>query len=344
MPFHTMPLASSPYPGHNHRHTYSPTWRNVICCILLLLICSIPITPASAATTHTALTRLADSLVGAPAPLRADLAQAALLELSAAYAREAQRAREDLRNRPGKTDLRRWANAIDNLAADYASLAATITPMTPVDVSIGPDHDLHLTVDGQPVVVAGPRPREQAALEQRILVNYCTLNLCDPGEYASTAVSLGSNIAISISPYASGAGDNAVITRWSFSPIGPSCGTDDGLEFQFANADVLRQKRTLCTAIVTELQQLAALITRQAAMGIAVDWNALRIEPIDSGAQQVNLNSGGTTIDMPLPFLVALPELFELARPWLAAKVRGETFHLVLINADRLMAPLLVQE
>lgn len=315
-----------------------------MCRVLLLLICNISISPASAATTHTALSRLADSLVDAPAPLRADLAQAALLELSAAYEREAQRAREDLRNKPGKSDLRRWANAIDNLAADYASLAATITPMTPVDVRIGADHDLHLTVAGKPVVVAGPRPREQAALEQRILMNYCTLNLCDPDAYSSTAARIGSNIAISVSPYASGASDNAVITRWSFSPIGPSCGTDDGLEFQFSNADALRQKRTLCTAIVSELQQLATLITRQTANGIAVDWNALRIEPIGSESQQVNLNSRGTTIDMPLPYLVALPELFELARPWLAAKVRGETFHLVLINADRLMAPLLLQE
>lgn len=344
MPYHSILPASASLPDLNHRHHFSPPWRNAIGCTLLLLICSIPVTPVSAATTHTALTRLADSLVDAPAPLRADLAQAALLELSTAYAREAQRARADLQRIPGKSDLRRWANAIDNLAADYASLAATIIPMTPVDVSIGPDHDLHLTVNGKPVVVAGPRPREQAALERRILENYCTLNLCDPDTYANTAVSMGSSIAISVSPYASDANGNAVVTRWSFSPIGPSCGTDDGLEFQFTNADALRQKRTLCTAIVTELQQLAALITQQAADGIAIDWNALRIEPIGSEAQQVNLNSGGTRIDMSLPFLVALPELFELARPWLAAKVRGEIFHLVLINADRLMAPLLVQE
>ncbi len=344
MPIHPISPASSSHPGHNHRLRYSRILRNPLCHILLLLICSIPITTASAGSTQSPLTRLADSLVDGPAPLRADLAQAALLELSAAYAREAQRARDDLRNKPGKSDLHRWVNAIDNLAADYAALAATVTPMTPVDVSIGPDHDLHLTIDGKPVIVVGPRPREQAALERRILENYCTLNLCDPEAFVSSAIGMESGIAISVSPITTRADGSPVITHWSFSPIGPSCGTDDGLEFQFANADDLRQKRTLCTAIVTELQQLAALITRQAQFGVAVDWNALRIEPIGSESQQVNLNAQGITIELPLPYLVALPELFELARPWLAAKVRGETFHLVLINADRLMAPLLVQE
>jgi hypothetical protein len=169
------------------------------------------------------------------------------------------------------------------------------------------------------------------------------LNLCDPDTYATTKQSDNMGMTISITP-ATLPGGSPVNTRWSFSPIGPSCGTDDGLEFQFSNAESLRRKRELCTAIVTELQQLAAHISRQALKGVVIEWNTLRIEPIGNTSQHVSLNSQGTSIDMPLPYLVALPELFELARPWLAAKVRGETFHLVLINADRLMAPLLMQE
>ena len=310
----------------------------------MLLTCSIAMASVHATSAGTPLTRLAASLIDAPAPLRADLAQAALLELSAAYAREAQRARDDLRRRPGKSDLRRWAGAIDTLAAEYAALAATITPLTPVDVSIGPDQDLHLSVASKPVVVAGPRPREQRALERRILENYCMLNLCDPDTYAIAPQNDNVGMTISVAPASPQSGGNPVNTRWSFSPIGPSCGTDDGLEFQFNNAESLRQKRALCSAIVTELQQLAMLISRQVLEGVVIDWNALRIEPIGNTSQQVNLNSQGNSIDLPLPYLVALPELFELARPWLAAKVRGETFHLVLINADRLMAPLLLQE
>lgn len=341
MPY--QPADASAHSDLNHREKPLSAWRHRLCHIMMLLTCSIPIASVYAANPSTPLTRLAASLTDAPAPLRADLAQAALLELSAAYAREAQRARDDLRRRPGKSDLRRWVSSIDTLAADYASLAASITALTPVDVSIGPDQDLHLSISGKPVVVAGPRPREQRAMERRILESYCMLNLCDPDSYAATNQSDDMGMTISITP-ATSSGGSPVNTRWSFSPIGPSCGTDDGLEFQFTNADSLRQKRVLCTAIVSELQQLAAHISRQAHEGVVVEWNSLRIEPIGNTSQQVNLNRQGNSIDLPLPYLVALPELFELARPWLAAKVRGETFHLVLINADRLMAPLLLPE
>lgn len=309
-------------------------------CLILLLL---PLSTACAGAKHSPLTQLASSLVGAPAPLRVDLAQAALFELSATYTQEAQRARDDLRRNPGNRDLRRWADAIDRLASEQSTLAASLTLATPVDVSLGPDHDLHLNIAGKPVVIAGPRPREQAALERRILERYCNLNLCDPIALAALPSKNGT-LAIQglhSSPVTTDLDDTN--TRWSFSPAGPSCATEDGLEFQFTNADSLRQKRKLCAQITAELQQLSAAIARQVTAGITVDWNALRIQPgTDPGIHFVVLNYSGTNIDLQLPNLNALPELFDMLRPWLVAKVRGEIYHLVLVNADRLMGPLLL--
>lgn len=309
-------------------------------CLSLLLL---PLSPANAGAKHSPLTHLASSLVDAPAPLRVDLAQAALIELSATYTQEAQRARDDLRRNPRNRDLRRWADAIDRLATEQSTLAASLTLATPVDVSIGPDHDLHLNIAGKPVVIAGPRPREQAALERRILERYCNLNLCDPIALAALP-SRNGTLAIR-GPHSSSAiaeldGTN---TRWSFSPAGPSCATEDGLEFQFSNADSLRQKRKLCAQIAAELQQLSAAIARQMTLGITVDWNALRIQPVtELGIHRVVLNASGTNIELQIPNLNALPELFDMVRPWLVAKVRGEIYHLVVVNADRLMGPLLL--
>lgn len=310
-----------------------------VCFILLLL----PLTSACAGAKHSPLSQLATSLVDASAPLRVDLAQAALIELSATYTREARRARNDLRRNPRNRDLRRWADAIDRLAREQSTLAASLTLATPVDISIGPDHDLHLTIAGKPVVIAGPRPREQAALERRILERYCNLNLCDPMALAALPSRNETHTIYSLSSSSAITDLDGTNTRWSFSPAGPSCATGDGLEFQFTNADSLRQKRKLCAQIAAELQQLSAAIARQISMGITVDWNSLQVQAgTEPGIHRVVLNNSGTNIELQLPNLNALPELFDMVRPWLVAKVHGEIYHLVVVNADRVMAPLLL--
>ena len=311
--------------------------------VALLLLLFLPLQANCADAERSPLLQLAASLADAPAPLRIDLAQAALFELSATYTDEARRARNDLRRNPLNRDLQRWADAIDKLAREQSILAASLSLATPVDISIGPDQDLHLTIAGKPVVIAGPRPREQAALERRILERYCNLNLCDPMALAASS-SRNGTYALRGQHSASAIIDlDDSNTRWSFSPAGPSCATGDGLEFQFTNADGLRQKRKLCAQIAAELQQLSAAIARQMSMGITVDWNSLQVQPgTEPGIHRVVLDNSGTNIELQLPNLNALPELFDMVRPWLVAKVRGEIYHVVVVNAERLMGPLLL--
>lgn len=318
--------------------------RFLTCGAVLVLACLGLPSAAGADAAAAPLARLAQSLSTAPAPLRADLAQAALIELSDAYAREADAARADQARAPKGRDLRRWAAAIDTLARDYATLAETVTPSTPVTLRIGPDRVLYLNVAGTPVAVSGPRPREQAALERRILARYCQLNLCDSDAFAAIADPTAPDPAaampgtpapmLRIVPHQSHAA-----TYWSFSPAGPVCATDDGLEFQFNNAEDLGHKRAACAAVVADLNRLADALALQLSRGMRIDWEAVEVHDTPDGElQRVTLNRSGAELFLRAGALAGAPELVALSRPWLAARARGDRHHLVILHADTQLA------
>lgn len=320
-------------------HSVTPCLRRWLAALLLPLV---PWCGAAADPGATPLGRLADSLIDAPAPLRADLAQSALIELSDAYAREAEQARADERRDAEARDLRRWAAAIDALARDYAALADTITPYTPVGLRVGPDRMVYMNIAGTAVAVSGPRPREQAALERRILARYCLLNLCDPEAFAAladptapaTEGAMGTAPMMHIVPHRPGAA-----TYWSFSPAGPVCATHDKLEFQFTSADDLRHKRAACAAVVADLDRLADALRHAIANGARIDWEAITVrDSADDGLQRITLNHTGGEMFLRLDTLARVPELVTLTRPWLAARSRGDPYHLVILHADRYMA------
>lgn len=303
--------------------------------VLLLsgVLSGLPCGPAAGAAVEPAgrppLARLAARLGDGPAPLRADLAGAAAMELAAAYGREADRARAELQRRPGDRDLRRWMRAVEDLAADMAALAARVTPLTPVEVRIGPDNGVQLIVEGRPMLVNSPRPREQRALERRVIERFCSLNLCS-ADLLEEAV-----------PAQTPPASAAAAPLWSFSRAGPVCSTDNGLEFQFDSPSDLREKRSACTAVVAQLEHLAEAVAHDIAEGARIDWNALAlIATSDPERQRLRLNREGDELQVRAPALLAAPELFALTRSWLAARVRGERYHLVILHADRLMAAL----
>jgi len=299
---------------------------------ILALLCSLPATAAQAqsATPIYRLNGLAANLAGQPAPLRADLARATIEELAAAYSDEAQRARRDKRDRTQQGELRRWAAAVEQLAVDYTLLAQSILPDTPVELSIGPEGSLYLIVAGRPVVASSPRMREQSAFEQRVIARFCELNRCEGllDEPVATA-------APAYLPEVSSAD-----VQWAFSQqAGPVCDSGDGLEFQFFTMENLGAKRAACGRVVAELGALAAAVTREVAGGIRVDWNRFVIQHLPDGEEQVILNGEGDYLRLALPTLVARQELVDTVRPWLAAKVNGQRYSLVVINAGRMLAP-----
>ena len=233
-----------------------------------------------------------------------------------------------MRGRAKRRELSKWAAAVKGLAAEFAALAETVTPATPIQVGIGPERGLYLVVDGRPVVVSSPRMREQAAFEQRVIAHFCALNQC---KYLLDEPAIETVTTTAVS---------TATPLWSFSQkAGPVCGTDDGLEFQFLNADNIGRKRVACARIVTELNMLAVALAREIASGIRLDWNRMAVKPLPDGDDQVFLNGEGDYLRLSLPVLAARPELFAVLRSWLAARVKGNSYPLVVLHAERMLEP-----
>jgi hypothetical protein len=322
--------------GSRPSRRWGTGWRGT-CLYLLLCLPPCPAgarqpasdLPLSPATSQ--IKRLAAALDDAPKTMRADFAVAAIAEMVLDYTEEANRARREARSHARDRDLGRWAVAVDTYATKLTAIANSVTPDTPVTVAIGADNSISLDINGTPVLVSSPRVREQHDFEQRVLNRFCTLYPCDDliAEYrpAQTAITY-----------------TDTETYWSFSQqAGPTCSTGDGLEFQFQDMTNIGGKRKACASIVEELNALATALAWNLSNGNRIDWNRLAIHALPGGEEhQIELTGSGNTLRLPLPALAETSRLFELVRPWLAAKVVGQSsYRLVIINADELMAPLI---
>jgi hypothetical protein len=304
---------------------------------VLVLMCSLFLSPAAVPDQSAArpmyfskFKQLAMAVSDAPAAVRSEFAVAAVSEMVLAFGSAAQRAREDARDRaPGRSPVR-WAAAVDGYAANLAAILNKLEPDTPIDITIGAENDVSLNIDGTPVMVSFPQTLQQAVFERRVIERFCSYYRCEDLITGYRAVHPSPPIASSI-------------PRWSFSEkAGPVCATDDGLVFQFQDTLMLAQKRKACERIVAELNALAVTLAENRAAGVPIDWSALSINLIPGENQhQVELDGTGGYIRMPLPALAASKRLFELVRPWLAAKVKGNSIRQVVVNADRLMAPVI---
>jgi len=301
---------------------------------LLLAVCGLLLLPVAAAadieSPLSRLNRIALAISKEAEPLRADFARIAISEMTSAYTVEADRARQDAHGSKHPRDLVRWAGAVDAYAAELVAVGDTLTPETVVDVSVGHDNSVYLNIGGTPVVVGTPRAREQSEFEQHIIERFCAAYRCD-------------DFVADFEPAAVPAWVRGQPPSWSFSQYaGPACSTADGLELQFRTMQDLRRKRDICTRLVAELYQLLAALETETGAGVRTDWNRLEVRGNPNAEQQlVVLNGSGDTLQLALPDLAAVPDFLRRSLPWLAARVKGESYHLVLLNADSLVAPLL---
>jgi hypothetical protein len=299
----------------------------VLLCVLLPGPAGFCAAPGTAPASQ--LVRLARTLEDAPDPMRSDFAWLALSEMVDIYTEQAARARLESRGTGRARDQARWAASVDAYAAQMQALANGFTPDTRVRITAGPGNDVYVYVDGRPIIVTGVIDGQQAVYEQRVLERFCLLYLCpevvpDSSVPAALPATAGADVL------------------WSFSQhAGPACITDDGLEFQFRDLSEIIKRRRACEQVVADLTALAAAIARKIAAGVRVDWNSLVIQSRSGEARhRVLLNQEGATIQLALPALGLLPDLFRIMRPWLAAKAGGNSYRLVVLNAGRLVEPL----
>ena len=301
-----------------------------LCCCLLLcgaLGCLALARPSLADVRQLAaadtIDLLAKRLQDAPMVLRSDFARAVLSEVILAYGQEASRARSEFRRTSFHTDSSRWTAAVDALVRDLQRLLEELLPSTPVQVSAQDAEALYVIVNGNPVLLAGPRAIENAALKQRVIDRFCSRNDCNDliGDTQSQA-------AVAEHPEST--------ALWRFDdPGGPVCASGDGLELQFRSDANLEEKREACTRIMAELNLLANWLRSGIRNGKTVDWTRLGMHPTTgTDLQRIVLNGEGDYVLMSLPALQKAQKLFSQILPWLAARVGDKRYNLVILNAD----------
>ena len=296
----------------------------------LLLVATQTQSVAATGAMPSVVVQLARALHDSPLPMRTDFAWLAISQMAEFYAEEAARARQELHHTSRARDASQWAASVDDYARKMSALADSITTATPVSITIGVDNSVHIYVDGKPVILTGAISGQQSVYEQRVVERFCILYICEDLlpelEYSKreTAVALSHT--------------DAARAYWSFSQYaGPVCMTNDGLEFQFQQATDLGKKREACNRAVAELSELAMAITREQQQGVRVDWEALKVLPVPDEEPQRVILAARVEIHLPLPMLAENPALLKMVQPWLKARVRGEAYSLVVLNAGHLM-------
>jgi hypothetical protein len=277
-----------------------------------------------------AVVHLARVMQESPLPMRSDFAWLALTQMAEFYSEEATRARTETRNTARAGAVSQWAAAVDDYARKLAALAESITPETPINVSVGSDDNVQIYIGGQPVILTEAISGQQSVYEQRLLDRFCTLYICE--DLLPDLDTGGRAIPATVAATAE------TTAYWSFSQhAGPVCMTDDGLEFQFQQLSGLNEKRAACSRVVAELGELARAIAREQQRGVRINWDVLQVLPAPADEPQRVLLAARVEIRLALPMLVDTPKLLKIVRPWLMARVRGEDYPLVVLNAGRLL-------
>lgn len=280
-------------------------WRHA-CAVSLAGLLSF-----SAAAGLSRFERTVDALQQEDAQLRADFAAVALVELTEIYLAEADLARNEALAENGDLELRSWSRAVERFAEQLLLVREDVAFGLPVELRRHYREVPAVSVAGRTVMLAHPRREQQAAFEQRVLERFCTTAPC-------TRLTGGQAAAPSI-PVAPA----PVTPAWSFSPDGPLC-TYRALAVQFRAGGDLTAQRTRCTALMQEVEVLAAELAWQSRHAVAVDWDALAVRATPHRPEHlVQLNAAGDSLLISVPVIHDTPGLLGALTPWLKQRHAG---------------------
>lgn len=288
---------------------------------LLLAVCLLP--PVIHANGgDTALSRFQKTVAALQATepeSRARFAAAALTELLVVYLAESDLARSEAAAEESEKKLYSWALAVDRYARQLEAMLVDIERGYPVEIGLSRARDMAVRVNGRQVMLTHPRINQQAAYEQRVLLEFCELSDCTRLNETRMPLRL---------PLYSDA--SAPQPTWVFTDDDTVC-VFDGIQVFFTTANNLSRLREACQAFFQEVSDLLTEIAWQRLHGAAIEWDALEIRPTPGETEHfVTLNTPGDTVLSPLPLLYANPGLLQQLAPWLRDRSSGLEASLLL--------------
>jgi hypothetical protein len=298
------------------------------CRLLFSLIaaCGVPWVSVVVAGDPGQLTRFqrtAQYMQGADPGLRRDFATAALSSLASAFRAEADLAREESGESVRHASLRAWSATVDGFARQMPLLLEDIQLGLPVDLTLGVDKSLVITVADRTVILSHPRLNEQNAFEQEILVAFCALHNCERFMLGNGGVEPIGFSTAQIRP------------NWTFT-AGESLCAYHGITVRFRSASDIARARRVCDHFLQEVVTLANELAWQQRHSVGIEWGQLAIQATPRRPGHiVQLNALGDSILLTAPMLYSSPELLRDVLPWLNQRVSNQQEVNIVLDADR---------
>lgn len=258
--------------------------------------------------------------------LGAQFAETALDALAAAYAGEAELAREEALAGRGEAQLLDWARAVERYASRITLLREDIAAGYPVQFLRAGDRSLGVSVGDQTVILSHPRVDAQPAFEQSVLATFCGVRDCERWTGSGTPPE---NEPIPVSA-------GRVRPVWTFSNDGAIC-AHGGLEVAFSAGFDVGRARSTCAQFMLEAQTLAVELRWQHQQGVDIDWNGLRLSASPGRpGHTLLLNRAGDALISTLPLIYSSTGLLDALVPWMRSQVGSEEPTTLLLRARAL--------
>lgn len=268
-----------------------------------------PDTPVE--TRPSALQRLADQLSERPSEERVAFARTALQEMIATYLEAIEAPPAKPGSPQDRHKLASWRAGAYAYVEQLRGELRAIDRGATVDVLLGPLRTPQILIDGRPVLMEAPRPREALAMETRIVAAHCLAHDCvDPDAEPPVAPPVRS----------SEEGD------WRFdAKQGALYVIEDGIVCLYVDVANRAEKESLCRELAAEARRLLSALREARQAAALIDWDAIHVSgsPGDE-MQAVVLNAQGQYLELSLPRLVTSTDLSDLVVNWARARLAGQ--------------------
>ncbi|TNF97649.1 MAG: hypothetical protein EP297_10285, partial [Gammaproteobacteria bacterium] len=197
--------------------------------------------------------------------------------------------------------LVQWRWETSRMIAYLKTMTAKFLAGAPFALHINHAYRVMIIVDGQPVLISGPRlDRKKTDLEDMIIDSFCVVNDCswiiipemDEVEDKTDQTSLKSSLR----------------GTWLFEEGSlPRYKIDDNLLFEFNEISDRQTKAEFCHFMANELFKLSDVLQTVIGNGDTVDWSLLKAsQPHLASGKNVLLNIGKEYLQLELPLLSKL--------------------------------------
>ncbi len=276
-----------------------------------------------------AFAQLARQVSAAGEAQQREFAGIALDILLNAFQREVQVAQQE---RPRESEERQklasWRRGTQAMVWRLQALRADLDAGGSLAIHVDSRFQVMILVNGDAVLVSGPRIEIEPEIERHVVERYCEANDCSVLEAGGQAA--GSEM---VPP-----GGRAAL--WVFQQDGgPSYQIGDWVQCRFGSLAQRDAKEAVCRRLLDELLLFDSALRQANAQGHRVEWDRLAGSlPAEQGESQVVLNADGAFVRLPLPLMARMGrEDWQRAIAWLRRGSFPAGEPLLIQAADRLL-------